>query len=68
MIVGLIISAIVSGVKGTNGYERKVYRGVGSTLVIMGSISMWLFYSIAYLHQVYPMIDPDYENPDKAKA
>ena len=64
LVVMWVMACIVSNAKGTNAYEKGVYRSVGITCTTIMAISMWLMYSIAYLHQVYPMITPDYENPD----
>jgi len=66
-VILCIIGSVVGNRSGSNAYEKGVNRSVGLTTATLSTICMWLIYTSAYFHQVYPMVMPLFEDPDKAK-
>merc|ERR1712048_103021 len=64
-IVLCIVGSAMGTKSGNTPYEKRVNRSVGVTTATLATVCMWLIYTSAYFHQVYPMVYPDFEDPDK---
>merc|ERR1712048_516591 len=65
MVLMCIIGALLGNSSGRNKYEKGVYRSTGLVSATFMSLCLWLMYTCAYFHQVYPMVTPDFENPNE---
>ena len=64
-VVLCIAGCAIGHTSGKNHYEKGVNRSVGFVTATFCSVCMWMMYTCAYFHQVYPMVTPDFEDPDK---